>query len=260
MALYTVAAIVAAGFFLLLYMAFLAFGNNVVDHEMKFEKFPKSFGTLKIFFISDIHRRTVSEKIIAAIKGKADIVIIGGDLREKGVSLARVKSNILKLQSIAPVYFVWGNNDYEGEYRDLDALLLDLNVKILDNTAARFESAEGDKFILLGVDDAGLNKDRLDLALSDAERGVFTVLVSHNPKIIGKIKPEDGISLLLSGHTHGGQIRIFGFGPFKKGGIDRVGGVVRLISSGYGTTGVPLRLGVHSECHLIYLKHGNDSE
>lgn len=254
MALYVLAAIAAVGVFLLLYMAFLAFGNNVEENELEFGNFPKSFGTLKIFFISDIHRRRISDSIITAAKGKADIVIIGGDLMEKGVPLERVKLNIEKLKTIGPVYFVWGNNDYEGDYRDLDALLLDLKVKILDNTAVMFESLEGEKVALLGVDDVGLKKDRLDFALMDAESGYFTILASHNPKIVDKIKPEDGISLLLSGHTHGGQIRIFGLGPYKKGGIDKVGKVIRLISNGYGTTGVPLRLGVRSQSHLITLK------
>ncbi len=256
MALYALAATAAAGVFLLLYMASLAFGNHVAKQELKFGDFPKSFGTLTIFFISDIHRRRIADSIVSEAKGKADIVIIGGDLMEKGVPLDRVKSNIEKLRTIGPVYFVWGNNDYESNYRDLDAMLLDMKVKILDNTAVMFESSEGEKVALLGVDDAGLKKDRLDFALMDAERGCFTILASHNPKIIDKIKPEDGISFLLSGHTHGGQIRIFGLGPYRKGGIDTVGGVVRLISNGYGTTGVPLRLGVRPECHLITLKHG----
>ncbi|RDU36580.1 metallophosphoesterase [Neobacillus piezotolerans] len=237
-------------------MAWLAFGNNVSVHELEFDDFPDSFGELRIFFISDIHHRLISDSILLAAKGKADIVIIGGDLMEKGVPLERVKANIEKLRTIGPVYFVWGNNDYEGNYRDLDALLLDLKVKILDNTAVMFESAEGGKIALLGVDDAGLKKDRLDYALLDAEQGCFKILASHNPKIIGKIKPDDGISFLLSGHTHGGQIRIFGLGPYQKGGIDKIGGIVRLISNGYGTTGVPLRLGAHSECHLITLKPG----
>ena len=65
------------------------------------------------------------------MKGKADIVIIGGDLAEKGVPLSQISLNIQKLREIAPVYFVWGNNDYEIEYHELDALLIENNVKVL---------------------------------------------------------------------------------------------------------------------------------
>lgn len=255
MGMLILAAAAAAGMSLLMYMSYLAFEENISDHELCFTDFPKSFGSIKIFFISDIHKRKLSGKFISRVKGKADIVIIGGDLREKGVPIERVKENIESLKIIGPVYFVWGNNDYEGEYRDLDALLLDLNVKILDNTAAAFESAEGEKLIIAGVDDVGLERDRLDLALNDAEQGWFTILVSHNPAIIKKVTPEDKISLVLSGHTHGGQIRIFGFGPYKKGGIEKKAGTVMLISNGFGTTGIPLRLGAKAESHLISIRH-----
>ncbi|RHW41222.1 metallophosphoesterase [Neobacillus notoginsengisoli] len=248
-------AIVFAGLALLIYMGFLAFEENILEQELRFSNFPKSFGTLKIFFISDIHKRKLSEQFISKAKGKADIVIIGGDLKEKGVPIKRVKENVEMLNTIGPVYFVWGNNDYEGDYRELDALLLDLKVKILDNTAALFESKTGDKLTLLGVDDVGLEKDRLDFALSDAERGWFTILASHNPKIIEKITPEDNISLVLSGHTHGGQIRIFGFGPYKKGGIEERGGTILLTSNGYGTTGIPFRLGARAESHLLSIRN-----
>ena len=66
-----------------------------------------------MFFISDIHRRIVSESIIEEVSGKVDVVIIGGDLLEKGVPMERVKENIKKLKKLGPILFVWGNNDYE---------------------------------------------------------------------------------------------------------------------------------------------------
>ena len=48
---------------------------------------------------------------------------------------------------------MWGNNDYEIEYHELDALLLENNVKVLDNTRVVFESELGEKICLLGIDD-----------------------------------------------------------------------------------------------------------
>ncbi|OCA90958.1 metallophosphoesterase [Bacillus sp. FJAT-27225] len=253
---YFLMAAAVLGAILLGYMIYLAFENNLIEQELLFSDFPESFGELRVFFISDIHKRLVDESLVNSVKGRVDIVIIGGDLREKGVPLSNVETNILKLKSLGPVFFVWGNNDYEGEYRALDHLLLSHGVKILDNTATSFESVNGDKLVLLGVDDLGLQKDRLDLALLDAGEGDFKVLVSHNPEIIKKIEPEQGISLVLSGHTHGGQIRIAGFGPYQKGGIRKVGNLLLLTSNGYGTTMLPLRLGAKSECHLLTIRNG----
>ncbi|WP_180960393.1 metallophosphoesterase [Neobacillus cucumis] len=233
-----------------------AFLNKVVKHEISFPDFPDSFGKVSIFFISDIHRRVISDLIINKVKGKADFVIIGGDLTEKGVPFQQVKENLLKLKKIGPVYFVWGNNDYEVDFRKLDAILLDLGVKLLDNTAVTFESEHGDKLSLLGVDDCNQARDRLDFALMDADDNSFKILASHYPTITKKILPEHRISLVLSGHTHGGQIHILGYSPFEIGKIKKLENTILLISNGYGTTSVPLRLGAPAETHLISLKRG----
>jgi uncharacterized protein len=242
------------GILLLSYMWFEAHRNKVDFIELTFPEFPKSFGKLSIFFISDIHRRLISEKIIDEVKGKADMVVIGGDLTEKGVPFERVAENIRRLKEIGPVYFVWGNNDYEVDYHELDALLLQEGVKILDNTAVRFESAEGEKVSLLGVDDISKNRARLDLALLDADDQGFRILVSHNPGIVSKIQEDHRISLILSGHTHGGQIRFFRFGIYEKGGIRKIKETTLIVSNGYGTTALPLRLGAPAETHLITLR------
>ena len=241
---------------LLLYMLREAFLNKIIEHELIFPDFPKSFGTVSIFFISDIHRRIISEKVITPAIGKADIVIIGGDLTEKGVSFDKVKANLMKLKKIGPVYFVWGNNDYEVDYHKLDAILLELGIKVLANTAVTFESAEGEKLSLLGVDDLSQERDRLDLALMDAEETGFKILASHFPNITEKILPDHKIRLVLSGHTHGGQIHILGYSPHERGKIKRLENTTILISNGYGTTAIPLRLGAPAECHLITI-YGN---
>lgn len=245
------------GIGLILYMFKEAFADRVMQHKLHFKDFPESFGHINIFFISDIHRRTVSEKIIEEARSlKPDIVIIGGDLVEKGVPFERVKENLEKLKSLGPVYFVWGNNDYEVNFRKLDTMFLDFGVKVLDNTAVSFESETGDQFILLGVDDMSKRRDRLELALQDAGESGFRVLVSHNPQIIREIKQEHRIQLILSGHTHGGQIHILGYSPYAKGGIKKRKDTTLLISNGYGTTALPLRLGAKAETHMITLSKG----
>lgn len=126
---------------ILLYMWYEAHRNSIKHTEIKLEGFPKSFNGLKLFFISDIHKRIISQKITARLQiSDVDLIIIGGDIMEKGVPFDRVENNIKKLVKIAPVYFVWGNNDYESDYRRLDVLLRENNVKILDNTAVCFET------------------------------------------------------------------------------------------------------------------------
>jgi uncharacterized protein len=240
--------------FFFVYMWLEAHHNKVTYTKLKFREFPKSFAEMSIFFISDVHRRKISKKIVNEVKGKANIVVIGGDLTEKGVPLARVAKNIRRLKEIGPIYFVWGNNDHEVDVHKLASLLTEEGVKILDNKAVIFQSEKGEKIALLGVDDVSKNRARLDLALLDAGAEGFRILVSHNPAIVGKIQENHCISLVLSGHTHGGQIRFFSFGIYEKGGVRKTNGTTVIVSNGYGTTALPFRLGAPAETHLITLK------
>ncbi|MGG2066403.1 metallophosphoesterase [Bacillus sp. S14(2024)] len=243
---------IVIGCFVMMYRE--AMRDTLLEHTVSFAEFPMSFGEVRIFFISDIHRRTISKSLIQQVKGKVDLVIIGGDLAEQGVPLARVVDNIKRLNEIGQVYFVWGNNDYEIDFHELDALLLQSGVKILDNTGILFESEAGEKIWLLGVDDVGLKRDRLDLALADCEEEGFRILVSHNPDIVYKLNGTENISCVFSGHTHGGQIRLFHATRFLKGGIHEYPQTTLFVSNGYGTTFVPMRFRAPAQTHLITLQ------
>ncbi|OKO95168.1 Phosphoesterase [Geobacillus proteiniphilus] len=107
---------------LLSYMWKEAHRNEVRHLTLSFPNFPDDCPRLAIFFISDIHRRTVCAQMLETVKGKADFVLIGGDLAEKGVPAARVRENVRRLRSVAHVYFVWGNNDDEVDYPENGAV------------------------------------------------------------------------------------------------------------------------------------------
>lgn len=252
--MYIILVLFLAGAALLVVMLMQAFSNDVRKQELSFTDFPMSLENTTIFFISDIHRREISDKLISKAAGKTDLVIIGGDLTEKGVPLARVASNLRKLKQLGPVYFVWGNNDYEADEDEFQKLLTESGIKVLDNKAVTIESDLGEKLSILGVDTVNLNRDRLDLALAESEKDSFKILASHYPSIVQKVTLEHNIRLILSGHTHGGQIHILGYSPYKRGGITRLAKTILFISNGYGTTLFPLRLGAPAECHLITLK------
>lgn len=228
-----------------------AFADRTLTHEFSFQDLPVDFDRLTIFFISDIHRRVISETIIENAKGKAEIVIIGGDLAEKGVKLNQVKENLVRLQQIGPVYFVWGNNDYELETSMLRNLMDELEVTILENTSVNLKKRIDSSIGLLGVDDTTVGHCDLENTVACSTDYPFRILVSHNPNIIDSVTPDHRIQLILSGHTHGGQIRIFGLGPYEKGGIKKIGKTLLFVSNGYGTTTLPLRLGAKAETHLI---------
>nr|WP_246055354.1 metallophosphoesterase [Pseudalkalibacillus caeni] len=237
--------------FMLLYMIYEAFRNKVVEKDLHLQGFPSAFNGLRLYFISDIHWRKVSLSMVEQLKGKVDLMVIGGDLAEKRVPYERIEHNLRLLASVAPVFFVWGNNDYELDVQKLDACIRGAGIRQLVNETVCFKK-NGDNLLFVGVDDHTQDRDRLDQALKGTGEG-YRILLTHNPDIIQNIKTKHQIGLILSGHTHGGQIRIFGWGLREKGGIKQVGESVLVISNGYGTTTLPLRLGAPAETHLFTL-------
>jgi predicted MPP superfamily phosphohydrolase len=235
----------------LFYMYIEANRNRVNAHEIELDMLPDSFHNFKMFFISDVHRRLISDLIIEKAN-EAEVVIIGGDLAEKGVPIERIKANLLKLSKIAPVYFVWGNNDYEIDHRIFKKTINDCGVHILDNSSVLLQ--KGIKTIdLAAINDLSLKKANLKETLSGCS-SECRILISHNPAIMKKINKDDDINLVLSGHTHGGQIRLGPFGIAKKGGWYFGGSCPLFISNGYGTRHLPLRFGAQSETNMITLK------
>ncbi|KZZ86498.1 metallophosphoesterase [Bacillus sp. SJS] len=244
-----------AGAVLVLFMTSVMFikahGNRLDRQKLQFQDFPSGHGELSILFISDIHRRRVSERLMAKLPKKPDLVCIGGDLTEKGVPLERIRRNLRRLGEEGPVVMVLGNNDPECDLLELKSLLKEENVKLLENQAHSIPSISEKKISLLGVSEIKFGWDRLDQALKESKNADFRILLCHNPDIDKQINKEHGIRLVLSGHTHGGQIRLFGFGLYEKGKLHNKAYGAQLISNGYGTTQLPFRLGAPAEAHFI---------
>jgi uncharacterized protein len=240
--------VVGAVVLFILYMYIEAHRNRVIRKTIRLNKLPKVFSHYKIFFISDIHRRRVSHKLIKKA-GHADIVFIGGDLAENGVHLDKVRENLNKLNLIGPVYFIWGNNDFELTTQEVKRLLEECGAKELDNACLTL--SKGDSTLdFIGLNDLTCGKAKLKEAMKKSS-AACRILISHNPDITKKINSTHQISLLLTGHTHGGQIRIGPIGIAKRGGWYEQDGYQLLISNGYGYTHLPLRLCAPSETHLI---------
>ncbi|MGV3466934.1 MAG: metallophosphoesterase [Heyndrickxia sp.] len=238
----------------LFYMLKEAFLNRIIHQTITFPDYPKGFKELKIYFISDIHRRKIQEAMISNLEKKVDLVIIVGDLLEKRIPVSRVEDNLQLLTRLGPLYFVWGNNDYEIKESELLKIFKKMSVRVLRNESEIFRAPNGNSIALLGIDDVSQENDRLDLALQGTEFTDFKMLISHNPRITVKMKEEDNISFVMSGHTHGGQIHIFGYSPYQKGGIYKSSVTTLLVSNGYGTSMLPLRLGAKPEAHFITIK------
>jgi predicted MPP superfamily phosphohydrolase len=236
---------------LLSWMVFEAHSSRVVKYDAELEGLPEAFCGKKIFFISDIHRRKISSMLYDDLRA-CDWIIIGGDLLERGVPRERIGKNLRRLKEFGPLFFVFGNNDYDMPKKELLSLLEQENVEVLDNRSTRIQDGESALYFT-GVDDCAAGTPDIRKALKEVDG--CTVLIVHNPDYAYRLKDEQlsGLSLILSGHTHGGQIRLGPFGIRQKGGWYSLKGVPLLISNGYGATHIPLRLCAPSQTHLITL-------
>lgn len=226
--------------------------KNVVKSEiLPVTDLPESFSGRSIFFISDIHFRKIPGKLLQNIEKTPDFVIVGGDLTEKDVPLQNVLHNIRQLKKVAQVVFVWGNNDIEEQPEILRDLLQDEGVIILENECISWE-VNNEKVEIAGISDQNQVVD--DRFLSGNRSSDISILVTHDPAVLNKLSHLQSICAALTGHTHGGQIRLGPFGLREKGGWKVRRGIPLLISNGYGTTTLPLRWGAPAETHLITLK------
>ena len=109
--------------------------SPIEEETVTLERLPAGLQGLRILYISDIHRRRLEPSLAGTVDrmGGAELVLVGGDLREEGVPLANVEHNMLLLQAIAPVYVVYGNHDYDEDIEPLDALLDRMGVIVLIN-------------------------------------------------------------------------------------------------------------------------------
>ncbi|MBW7454434.1 metallophosphoesterase [Paenibacillus sepulcri] len=263
---------------LIVYMISEAYRYQLDQHVISLDRLPDAFDGTRLLFISDIHRRVIPVKVIERCigEGGADLVLIGGDLREKGVPLERVRGNLRKLASIAPVYFIYGNHDHDEDIRPFEVMLQEERIHMLVNESVILEQKDGSRIRLAGVDDPRTNRDKLSLALSEPEDGhrLFTLLLAHDPIIAGRLLSDMPVDLILSGHTHGGQIVLpllgpvlrtqslkhYGRGWFKLPAIQTAEMVSPLlfVSCGFGTSKFPLRLLAPAQLHFLTLKSDRD--
>ena len=224
---------------------------------------PHEVAPLRVLLITDIHAgiflkpESLWQIIQELVRLKPDLVIIGGDLVSGHVSEAVTILDVLTPLTSAPLgaWFCFGNHDYfGGDPDELQRDLANIGITTLKNESAVIQHG-GASFILGGIDDRLLGEPDWQQLL--AQNGPPHLLMAHNPDHFYEAEAR-GIPLTLSGHTHGGQIRIPG-GPAiirqsrycLDEGLFAFGKALLVVSQGLGCIGLPIRWGADPEAVLI---------
>ena len=230
-------------------------------HDIRSPQVPDSFDGFTILHLSDLHADMNSGALRRLIEllptVSYDLCVLTGDYRGKTYGpyqvaidgLARVRAHLQ-----GPVYGVLGNHD---TIRMVPALE-EIGIRMLLNESDAIERS-GEQIHLVGIDDAHYYRvDNIEKAASSLPAADFSILLSHTPEIYRQAA-HAGFQVLLSGHTHGGQICLPGAIPIILDSVlpRRMGagawtyrGMVGYTSVGVGSCILPVRLNCPPEITL----------
>jgi len=182
------------------------------------------FDGFRIVQLSDLHfgrhlpREYVAEAVAAALAESPDLVVLTGDFIHKGFRhVDQAAESLAGLRAPHGVFAVLGNHDHSirnglgvRRHRDLaqavSAALTARGIRVLANEAVTLER-EGDRLHLAGVDDLWSRRCDVAQALGDLDPDTPRVVLAHNPRTVEHLAGRR-CDLMLSGHTHGGQVNL----------------------------------------------------
>jgi predicted MPP superfamily phosphohydrolase len=241
---------------------------EITDTDIWMRRLNPRHDGLRIVQLTDLHHSlfTPLEEIKRAVhlanRLRPDLVALTGDY----VTLSRdyiwpLAEALGKLDARLGVFAVLGNHDFQVDPDEITRALRAQRIRVLRNShyALRAGSA---RLWIIGVDDLWWQADDMDAALESVPARDAKILLCHNPMGIRKAA-QKGIDLVLSGHTHGGQVLlpVVGsiYGRSKLGerfiqGWNRLHNTQIYVSRGIGKVLVPLRVGCPSEITCLRLR------
>jgi predicted MPP superfamily phosphohydrolase len=250
---------------------------RIVRQEIPLRRWPERLDGFTIAVLSDFHYdRYFSVHPLDAAIGmvndlKPDLIALAGDFvsmplvlgdDEHAASLAEPCSRLLaRMNAAEGLWAVLGNHDFNTDPRRVTHALETQGIPVLANRAVAI-SRKGERFWLAGVNDVLSRTADLGQTMSGIPEGEAVVLLAHEPDYADTVA-RCPVDLQISGHSHGGQVRIPLLPPLflpdmaKKYflGLYQVGSLTLYTNAGLGTVGLPVRLNCPPEITLIEIRH-----
>lgn len=238
-----------------------------IEHQqIHLPRLPAELDGFRVVHLSDIHhspftsRQQIERAVATATRLQPDIIALTGDYISKEREYAAPCAELLgRLRARHGVYAVLGNHDHWTDAALITDLFRAEGITVLVNQGMRFEK-NGASFWLAGVDDTMVGLEDLPLALAGSREEEMKLVLAHNPIILRRAA-RAGVDLVLSGHTHGGQVSLR---PEKSAsgrprrrllkGLARQGDTQIYVTRGLGTVVLPVRFGCPPEVSLLELR------
>jgi predicted MPP superfamily phosphohydrolase len=233
---------------------------------IRLKRLPAVLNGFTITQLSDLHRGPyVAEHEIQSAVGqanrlRADLIVLTGDYVSHSAKYARSCANLLgALQARFGVVAILGNHDHWTDASTVARELESQKIRVLRNEALAIEKDET-RLWIAGVDDVWEEKADLALALRQVPKDEVTVLLAHEPDYADTASAYP-VDLQLSGHSHGGQVRLPLLGaprlPYLgikyPAGLRSVGSMQVYTNRGIGVINPPVRFGRRPEITLLTL-------
>lgn len=238
----------------------------IEQQQIHLRRLPRVLDGLRVVHLSDFHYGplTNSEHLERAVKAannlRPDLIALTGDYISHNRMFAAPCAELVgRLRARHGVYAVLGNHDHWTDAALIADLFRAEGVQVLRNEGWRVDLRKK-SFWLAGVDDTMVGLEDLSLALAGSRDGEFKLLLAHNPIILRRAARAD-VDLVLSGHTHGGQValrseRSRSGRPRRRllRGLGRRGNTQIYVTRGLGTVVLPIRYGCPPEVSLLELR------
>jgi hypothetical protein len=237
---------------------------SVENIKIKLKRLPKELDGFRLVHLSDIHHSpfTSLEHISRVVKVsnllKPDMFVLTGDyVSHETEYIAPVAEVLAQLEAEHGIYACLGNHDHWTDAELVTHLFRGEGINLLINEGLRFE-ARGTRFWLAGVDDLMVGKTDVKAALDGSREDEFKLLLAHNPQIVRRAARYN-VDLMLSGHTHGGQVKLRDeekrILPRRRlsSGLHRRQNTQVYITRGIGTVVLPVRYQCPPEISVIEL-------
>ncbi|MCA1613117.1 MAG: metallophosphoesterase [Acidobacteria bacterium] len=240
---------------------------ELTETDIFIRDLPPAFDGFRVAQVSDVHHSSLVgldevRRVVELANGaRADMIALTGDYTT--ASRKYIEPCAEALSALAAPHGVWavlGNHDHHTDGPATERALVARGIGLLDNANTRLRRGP-DELQLVGIDDWSWAQNDWARAFKGVDRARPSVLLSHQPGVLDRPQTE-GVSLILSGHTHGGQVSLPLVGAparfvdefkYLRGRFERERTQL-YVTRGTGVIGLPVRLGARPEIAVLRLR------